>query len=52
MHCVAHRTNLAALQAANIKPCDIVSSQIDDLINSLAGHFNKSSKRKVCLEKL
>ena len=52
VHCVAHRTNLAALQAANTKPCDIISSKVDDLMNSLAAHFKKSSKRKVCLQKL
>ena len=52
VHCIAHRTNLATLQAASTKPCDVMSSKVDDLLISLAGHFKKSSKRKSCLLKL
>ena len=29
-----------------------MSSKVDDLLNSLAGHFKKSSKKKSCLLKL
>ena len=52
IHCIAHRTNLAALQAASTKPCDVMSSKVDDLLNSLVAHFKKSNKRKSCLLKL
>ena len=52
VHCIAHKTNLAALQAASTKPCDVMSSKVDDLLNFLAAHFKKSSKRKSCLLKL
>ena len=52
VHYIAHRTNLAALQAASTKPCDVMSSKVDDLLNSLAAHFKKSNKRKSCLLKL
>ena len=52
VHCIADRTNLAALQATSTKPCDVMSSKVDDLLNSLAAHFKKSRKRKSCLLKL
>ena len=52
VHCIAHRTNLAALQAASTKPCDVMSSKVDNLLNSLAAYFKKSSKQKSCLLKL
>ena len=52
IHCIAHMTNLAVLQAACTKPCDVMSSEVDDLLNSLAAHFKKSSKMKSCLLKL
>jgi len=32
VHYIAHKTNLAALQAANTKPCDVMSSSINDLM--------------------
>ena len=52
VHCITHRTDLAALQAASTKPCDVMSSKVDDLLNSVATHFKKSSKKKSCLLKL
>ena len=52
VHCIAHRTNLVALQAASTKPCNVMSSKVNDLLNSLAIHFKKYSKRKSCLLKL
>lgn len=45
-HCVAHRINLAALDAAKAPDCKVVSSEIDALLNSISSFFNKSSKRK------
>ena len=51
-HCVAHRTNLAALDAAKSLDCKLISFQVDYLLNSIAGFFNKSSKRKHALSKL
>ena len=52
IHCIAYRINLVALQAVSTKPCDVMSSKVDDLLNSLVAHFKKSSKRKSCLLKL
>lgn len=45
VHCVAQRTNLAALQVASTKPCDVMSNKVDELMNALVVHFEKSSKR-------
>ena len=51
-HCVVHRTNLAALDAAKSPDCKVTSSQVDSLLNSIAGFFNKSSKCKHALTRL
>ena len=51
-HCVAHRTNLAALDAAKAPNCKVISSEIDSLLNSIASSFHKSSKRKHALTAL
>jgi len=49
VHCIAHRTNLATLQAAESSECKVVSSEIDKTINLLAVHFKKSGKKKTIL---
>ena len=51
-HCVAHRTNLAALDAAKIPDCKVLSIEIDVLINSISSYFYKSSKCKHALTTL
>jgi hypothetical protein len=51
-HCVAHRTNLAALEAAKTPACKEVSANVDALLNVLAAHFKVSSKRKANLHAL
>src|ERR1700738_4394273 len=43
-HYVAHRTNLAALEAFKIKSCKKLSLNVDHVLNTLASHFNKFSK--------
>ena len=40
-HCVAHRTNLAALDAAKTPDCKILSTEIDVLINSISSFFSQ-----------
>ena len=51
-HCVAHRTNLVALDAAKTPDCKVLSTEIDVLINSISSFFHKSSKRKHALTTL
>ena len=51
-HCVAHRTNLAALDAAKAPDCKSLSAEVDSLLNSISSFFNKSSKRKHALTAL
>jgi Domain of unknown function (DUF4371)/hAT family C-terminal dimerisation region len=51
-HCVAHRTNLAALEASKSESCKGISADVDSVVNALAGHFKKSSKRKAALQAL
>jgi hypothetical protein len=51
-HYVAHRTNLAALKAAKNESCKAISSEVDSMLNTLAGHFKKSCKRKAALQTL
>ena len=47
--CVAHKTNLAALEASKMETCKEFSLDVDHVLNALAGHSNKSSKRnKLC----
>ena len=52
VHCVAHRTNLAAIDATKVGPCKDMSREIDALLNSVAVHFKKSCKRKSALLRL
>ena len=52
VHCVAHRTNLAALDASKAADCKELSKDIDNILNIVAGHFKKSSKRKNALQRL
>ena len=51
-HCIAHRTNLAALEASKNPSCKELSVEIDTLINVLASYFKKSYKRKCVLQSL
>lgn len=51
-HCIAYRTNLAALEASKNPSCKELYSEIDTLIDDLASHFKKSSKRKCALHLL
>ena len=44
VHCIAHRINLATLQAA--ESSEFVCSEIDKTINLLATHFKNSGKKK------
>ena len=52
IHCVAHRTNLASLDAASSASCKNLSTLLDNLINDIASHFKRSSKAKFCLHEL
>jgi hypothetical protein len=49
IHCVAHRTNLATLEASKNESCKDISSEVDSILNTLASHFKKSCKRKYAL---
>ena len=51
-HCIAHRTNLAALEASKNPSCKELSVEIDTLINDLASYFKKSCKKKYVLQSL
>jgi len=51
-HCVAHRTNLLALDAAKSPQCKVISNTVDSLLNSISSFFSKSSKRKHALAAL
>jgi hypothetical protein len=51
-HCIAHRTNLAALEASKNPSCKELSVEIDTLINDLTSYFKKSCKRKCVLQSL
>jgi hypothetical protein len=51
-HCIAHRTNLAALEASKNPSRKELSVEIDTLINDLAFYFKKSCKRKCVLQSL
>lgn len=39
VHCVAHRTNLAALDAAKSPACKVMSGEVDSLLNFVASFF-------------
>ena len=49
IHCIAHRTNLAALQAAQCVDCKKMSSKIDNMVNLLAEMFKRSRKKNLHL---
>ena len=51
-HCIAHRTNLAALQAAQCVDYKKISSEIDNMVNLLAKMFKRSGKKKSALTAL
>jgi hypothetical protein len=48
-HCVAHRTNLASLDASKTSDCKVISDEVDRILNAIASYFNSSSKRKHAL---
>lgn len=50
VHCVAHRTNLAALEAAKHDSCKVISSDVDKVLNKVAFYFKKSCQRRVGLQ--
>jgi hypothetical protein len=52
IHCVAHRTQLVALDGAKLNGCAFMSNEVDKLLNGLASYFHKSSKRKAALQAL
>ena len=52
IHCVAHRTNFASLDAANSASCKNLSIFLDNLINNTASHLKKSNKAKSSLNEL
>ena len=52
IYCVAHRTNLVALELLKQKNFKELSLDVDHISNALAGHFNKSSKRISVLQAL
>ena len=52
IHCIAHRTNLAALQVAQCVDYKTLSSEIDNMINLLAEMFKRSGKKKFALSAL
>lgn len=45
IHCIAHRTNLAALEVAKSTDYKAISTEIDILLNSLAAYFRNSGKK-------
>ena len=49
IHSIAHRTNLAALQATQCKDCKKMTSKIDKMVNFLAEMFKRSRKKKSIL---
>ena len=51
-HCVAHRSNLVALEASKTNDCKNLSLDVHHVLNALAGHFNKSSKSKSTFQAL
>ena len=52
IHCIAHRTNLVALQATQYVDCKKISSEIDNIVNLLAKMFKSSRKKKSSLSAL
>ena len=49
IHYIAHKTNLAALQAAQCVDCKKMSLEIYNMINLLAEMFKRSGKKKSAL---
>ena len=49
IHCIAHRTNLVALQVAQCVDCKKMSSEIDNMVNLLAQMFKRSCKKNLHL---
>ena len=47
IHRIAHRTNLAALQAAQCVDCKKISSEIDNMVYLLAEMFKRFGKKNV-----
>ena len=52
IHCIAHRTNLVALQATQCMDCKKMSLEIDNMINLLIEMFKKSRMKKYALTTL
>ena len=52
INCIAHRTNLAALEATQCVDCKKMSSNIDNMVNLLAEMFKRSGKKKSTLHTL
>ena len=52
VHCVAHRTNLVALDAVKKPQCKDMSKKIDVVVNAIAKFLKVSSKRKGALQHL
>ena len=52
IHCMAHCTNLAALEASKNQSCKEMSAVVDSMLNTLADLFKKSSKKKLALQAL
>ena len=49
IHCIAHRTNLIALQVVQCVNCKKISSKIDNMLNLLAEMFKRSRKKEFVL---
>jgi hypothetical protein len=52
IHCVAHRTNLTALEADKSLFCKDFSNTIDKVLNKVAAFFKRSAGHKQSLLKL
>jgi hypothetical protein len=52
VHCVAHRTNLGALEAPKNVSCKAISTNIDNILNKTTAYFKKSAGRRQGLYKL
>ena len=51
IHCIAHGTNLAALQAAQCVDCKKMSSEIDNMVNLLVEMSGKKKYAVIALQK-
>lgn len=52
VHCVAHKINFATLDTTSVLNCKDLLKYIDNIINIIVGHFEKSSKRINVLQSL